>query len=162
MAPDRADGRTVPVPARPKVPARSSSLKRSAPKMPGKGILILAIVGVWLFLLSCILASNSWSYLEKYENLTGWLAGWLDCPVLSGTQRQRRALSNQSFPCGVYWYEDTVTSFSEWSKIFEALVKEKIYKGHFLLKSTYSISRKPHCITQRTWQRHHKSSGPIA
>lgn len=46
-------------------------------------------------------------------------------------------------------------------QIFEALVKDKIYKGHFLLRSTYSISRKPRCITQCKWQHHHKSSWPI-
>lgn len=50
----------------------------------------------------------------------------------------------------------------QWMKqIFEALVKQEIYKGRFLLKSTHSISRKPHCMTQYPWQHHHGSSWPV-
>ena len=153
----------------------STSLKHSATEMPGgpervsshvcypvchhsQDFFILEIVGVGWFLLSFIPAYNSQSYLR---NMKASLPGWMHCPELSGIQRQRSASSNQSFLGNslLIWGRSYGLQRMKW--IFEALVKEKIYKGHVLLKSTYSISREPHCITQNMWQHHHKSSWPI-
>lgn len=43
-----------------------------------ENFLIPEIIGVGLFLLSFILAYNSWSDLEKYETLLAWMDG-LSC-----------------------------------------------------------------------------------
>lgn len=120
--------------------------------------LVLEVGGGRLFLLSFILAYNSCSYLEKWGSLLAWMDG-LSCAQWH--PKTEECFKQPIFPVQslLIWghsYE------LQWMKqIFEALVKEKIYKGHFLLKSTYSISKKPHCITQSMWQHHHKSSRPI-
>lgn len=118
-----------------------NSLKRSATKMSGvpggiscvcypacrhsQAFLILEIISVGLFLLSFILAYNSWSHLEKY----GSLLAWMDGPMFSGIQRQRSASSNQSSLCKVYWYEHTVMSSKEWSKFLKPLLKKRFIKA---------------------------------
>lgn len=70
----------------------------------------------------------------------------MDCPVLSGIQRQTSASGKQSFlgKSLLIWRHSHEL---QWMKqIFLALVQEKIYKGHFLLKSTYSISREHNSV----------------
>lgn len=64
-----------------------------------------------------------------WRNMKACLPGWMDCPALSSIQRQRSVSSNQSFLCKVYWYEDTVMSFNEWSKFLKPLLEKRFIKA---------------------------------
>lgn len=62
-----------------------------------QAFLILEIIGVGLFLLSFILAYNSWSYLEKYGSLLAWMDGL--CSVES---KDRGVLQATNLSCAKF------------------------------------------------------------